>query len=233
MLNIWNIMGADVRLADASADGTMPTRAYRYCEAMRLAAGAGIYVSAVDDFDLLLDDTTIMWRQFENGEPMPWTPLQPSAWLPGWDEKWNAAAPPDYCDQAPPTLTALREAGTVQIVLGIIVQAPPDLRVWVRAPANVPRGPLDFFEGIMECARGRFAFINARITRTNVPVPIRVGPPLAQLLAISAGVLRTPICIGPDDEPSWADVMGGVQQDINDKPAGTYATAERKRMKGG
>ena len=231
-MNIWNIMGAAVQPADASADGTMPTRAYRYCEAMRMASGAGVYVGAVDDFDLLLDDNMILWRQFQDGEPTRWTPLQPSAWLPEWDRKWNAAAPPEFCDQAPPTLTALREAGTVQFVLGVVVQAPADTRVWVRAPANVPRSALEFFEGIMECAAGRLVFINARITRSNTPIAVRVGPPLAQLVPISVDSLRSPICTEPEGEPAWQSIMGGVQQDINDKPPGAYAVAERKRMKG-
>lgn len=233
MMRVWNVCSDDGRItpADASADGTMPTRAFRYCEAMRLAAGTGMYVQAPQDLDLMWDGDTIHFRQWDDGQPMEWQPLQPSAWLPGWDDKWNASAPPELQGMAPPTLTALREAGLVQITLGIAVQIPDPWRVWVRPPANLPRHPtLDFFEGIMHCDRARFAFINARITRTNVPVPLRVDTPLAQLVPVHGSMFSVQNRREETAAP-WDDIAASIQMAPNDKPAGSYAVEERKRIK--
>lgn len=239
MLELWNIMGGPVTVADASADGTMPTRAFRYCEAMRLAAGAGYAVQAPDDFDLMWDGEQIMHRQFHDGAPLPWNAVQPNIWLPGWDDGWNQHAPEELHGQAPPTLTALREPGLVQIALGIAVRLPADWRLWVRPPANLARlAGFEFFEGVMECATARHVFINARLTKTDVPLAIRVGAPLVQMVPVPLSTFTTPrVSIdalnGREDEPiPWNELMGAMQVEPNDKPPGTYAAAERKAMKG-
>ena len=47
--------------ADRSAAGTLPTRAFRYCDAVTRAAGFGWYVFPPMDFHLLFDGEELFW----------------------------------------------------------------------------------------------------------------------------------------------------------------------------
>ena len=55
----------DARLperADRAAGGSMPLRAFRYCEAMTTASSFGWYVFAPMDFSLMWDGEDIFWH---------------------------------------------------------------------------------------------------------------------------------------------------------------------------
>ena len=47
--------------ADRAAGGTIPTRAFRWCEAITQASGFGWYVFAPMDFSLLWDGEDVFW----------------------------------------------------------------------------------------------------------------------------------------------------------------------------
>src|SRR5574343_1009874 len=232
---VWSLLGARTTVSDNSADGTMPARAFRYCEAMRLASGAGVTVGAAMDFDLMHDPGTndIIWRHFVDGVPTDWEPLQPSAWPEEWEARWNAVAPPELAGKAPPMLTALREPMTIQLVLGVAVANEPELGIWVRGPANLAPGGIDWYEGILNGDGGRLLFINGRLRASNQIIAIRTGPPLVQLVPITVESLGVAPVIfdGPTEGLDWGSLMGGVQTQPYDKPPGSYAAAERRAMK--
>lgn len=228
--------------ADRSALGTLPTRAYRYCDAVTSAAAFGWYAFAPMELRLIWDGADIFWHYA--GAP-DWLPLQPSAQFPGQAARFDAAAPEALRGCSPPFLTALPEPGTVQIWSGLIARAAPDWSLLVRAPANLP-GPGGFtvYEGIVESDRwfGPL-FINLRLTRTGVPIRIASDFPLIQVqplprLAYAEETLGASELVpgladfGAADWADYQNSIAGPSAD-QDRPFGAYSVAARKRRKGG
>ena len=165
--------------ADKSAGGTLPVRAYRYCEALRTASEYGWYVFPPADFYLAFDGADIIWR-FESEDE--WTVLD-SVQYPGFIPTFNEHCPQDLSDAVPPFLTAGAEPGMVQIWSGLFARTEPGWSLHVRAPANLPRSNThDHYEGIVETDKwfGPL-FINIRLTKTDIPISIDSGFPLMQV----------------------------------------------------
>lgn len=163
--------------ADRSAAGTLPTRAYRYCEAATSATAFGWWIFPPSDVTLLWDGADIFWR-LDNAE---WFPLLPAAQFPGFLATFNSSVPPDLKDCAPPFLTALPEPGTLQMWCGLIARTAPGWHLLVRAPANLPGpGGYTLYEGIVASDHwfGPL-FINLRFTRSHVPIKFRRDFPIA------------------------------------------------------
>ncbi len=117
--------------ADRSACGTLPTRAYRYCEAVTSASAFGWWVFPPIDLQLMWDGSDVFW--YHDGAD-DWMPLLPSAQLPGFAAEFDRASPDRLTGFAPPFLTALPEAGAVQIWTGLMVRTRPDWHLLVRRP---------------------------------------------------------------------------------------------------
>ena len=79
----------DPRRADRSADGTLPTIAYRYCEAIASASAFGWYLYPPLNFSLIWDGTEIAWT-YEGADG--WYPLR-GAQYPGFLESFAKIAP--------------------------------------------------------------------------------------------------------------------------------------------
>lgn len=227
--------------ADRSAIGTLPTRAYRYCEAVRSATGFGWWVFPPTDLRILWDGHDIFWHHDSLDD---WLPLLPSAQFPWFATRFDAVAPDDLKGCSPPFLTALPEPGMLQIWTGLMARTAPDWSLLIRAPANLPcPGGHDIFEGIVETDRwfGPL-FINLRLTRTHAPIRLRPDFPLAQVQPLPRYVygdttLSADSFIGDMEglaEQDWRD----YQQTIvtpnadPDRPFGAYAVASRKRGSG-
>ncbi len=229
------------RRADRSALGTLPTRAYRYCEALTAAAAFGWYVFPPLELRLLWDGADVFWHYA--GAP-DWLPLQPAAQCPGHAARFDAAVPDGLRGCAPPLLTALPEPGTVQLWTGLMARAAPGWSLLVRAPANLP-GPGGYavYEGIVESDRwfGPL-FTNLRLTRTGVPVRLAADFPLLQVqplprAAYAEETLDASEFVAGLDEfgaAEWADYQASVAGPSADpdRPFGAYAVAARKRRKG-
>jgi hypothetical protein len=223
--------------ADRSAAGTLPTRAYRYCEAVTSATAFGWWAFPPIDLMLLWDGTDIFW-QCEG--ITDWMPLLPSAQFPGFAAQFNAAAPPALRDCSPPFLTALPEPGSLQIWTGLMARTAPGWNLLVRAPANLPTpGGYSLYEGIIESDRwfGPL-FTNLRFTRTGVPIRMRADFPLLHLQplqksAYSDEVMSSMELVGDMGElqvDDWADYRSTivVPNEDPDRPFGAYAVAARK-----
>ncbi|MBV8458244.1 MAG: hypothetical protein JO122_16700 [Acetobacteraceae bacterium] len=224
--------------ADRSAAGTLPTRAYRYCDAVTTASGFGWWVFPPIDLQLLWDGEGIYWHYAGAAN---WLSLQPAAQFPHQAARFDAVAPSGLRGCSPPFLTALPEPGAVQIWTGLIARSAPDWSLLVRAPANLPLpGGYVLYEGVIETDRwfGPL-FTNLRLTRTNQPVTLRADFPLAQVqplprLAYDDSTLDSMELVSgmdrlqPDD---WADYYHTivVPNLSPDRPLGSYAVAARRR----
>lgn len=166
--------------ADRAAAGTMPTRAFRYCEPMTSASAFGWYVFPPITFSLLWDGgADIFWTY--KGEDA-WFPLK-RAQFPGFAEQFDKKAPADVRGFSPPFLAAFKEPGVVQIWSGLMARTAPGWSLLIRPPANLARSQgYDNYEGIIETDRwfGPL-FTNVRLTRTSTPVEFNEEYPFLQV----------------------------------------------------
>ena len=165
--------------ADKSAGGTLPVRAYRYCEAIRTASAFGWYVFPPADFNLAWDGSETIWK-FAYEED--WTVLD-SVQFPDYIRTFNHHCPLDLTDAVPPFLTAGAEPGMVQIWSGLFCKTEPGWSLLVRSPANLPKSNnYEHYEGIIETDKwfGPL-FTNVRLTKTDVPITFDAGYPLMQI----------------------------------------------------
>jgi hypothetical protein len=224
--------------ADRSALGTLPTRAFRYCEAVTSASAFGWWIFPPLDMMLLWDGSDIYWQYSEMSE---WMQLQPATQYPGFAQQFDACVPAEIRGYSPPLLTALPEPGTVQIWTGIIARTAPAWSLLLRAPANLPaRGGFCVYEGIVDTDRwfGPM-FVNLRLTRTQMPVrlsadfPLLLAQPVQQATRTDAILSSIETTSGLDalDAHDWDDYRTTIvlpNQDV-DRDLGRYSVDVRKR----
>ncbi|GAC1343500.1 MAG: hypothetical protein NVSMB18_19440 [Acetobacteraceae bacterium] len=225
--------------ADRAAGGTLPTRAFRYCEAVTTASAFGWYVFPPITFSLHWDGEDIAWS-YSGAEE--WYPLK-TAQFPGFSAEFDQAAPERIRGYAPPFLGALPEPGVVQVWSGLMARTRPGWGLLIRPPVNVPRGGgYDFFEGIVEADRwfGPL-FTNIRLTRTNAPVTFDADVPLFQAQPLHRSVYSDETLNGFDCAPGlqslsaedWDDYRATVVKDGDGDsvPLGHNAIEVRRRRR--
>jgi hypothetical protein len=230
------------RRADRSAGGTLPTRAYRYCEAVTSATGFGWWVFAPMDMQLIWDGQDVFWHFA--GAP-DWLPLTGAVQFPDFSAAFDQAAPEDLQGCAPPFLTALPEPGMVQIWTGLMARTAADWSLLIRSPANMAMpGGYSLFEGIVETDQwfGPL-FTNLRLTRTHKPVHIRADFPLLQVQPLprhvyddatlgSAAIIPDMTAMQRADwDAYYSNIV--VPGEDPDRAFGRYAAGVRKRRRGG
>lgn len=164
--------------ADRSAGGLLPTRAFRYCEAVTTASAFGWYVFPPITFSLVWSGDQMIWS-YEGAEE--WFALG-RAQFPGFSAEFDRDAPVSAQGFSPPFLAALPEPGVVQVWSGLLARTRPEWSLLLRAPANLPRqGGYELFEGIVETDRwfGPL-FTNVRLTKTDTPMTFDSNYPLFQ-----------------------------------------------------
>jgi hypothetical protein len=225
--------------ADRSAFGSLPTRAYRYCDAVTMAAGYGWYIAPPIDLSLLWDGQEIHWRCPGIAD---WQ-LLGAAQFPNFASRFDAAVPQDIKEYSPPFLSALQEPGLVQIWTGLAARTAPGWSLLVRGLANLPRHPgYECFEGILEADRwfGPL-FTNLRLTRTGVPVDLRAGEPFLQVQPLPQIAYADSVLVQPgfverledftsDDWAGYHAAIVAPSQDP-DRPPGRYAAEGRRRRR--
>jgi hypothetical protein len=178
----------DIRMperADSSAAGSIPTRAFRFCEAIRLASAFGWYLFPPMRVSFMWDGGTEISFTYEGADE--WYPLRPAAQFPNFAQQFDDVAPEAIKGFSPPFVAALQEPGIVQIWSGIVAQTAPGWSLLVRGPANLPRNiGYEVYEGIVETDRwfGPL-FTNIRLTRTNASVELNPDLPLLQVQPVS------------------------------------------------
>ncbi len=222
--------------ADRSGNGTLPMRAARYCDAVTSAAAFGWHVYAPMSFSLFFDGQEIFWTY---GDIDTWLPLA-AAQFPHFASAFDKCAPEEAQGCSPPFLTALPEAGVVQIWTGLIATTSWGWSALIRSPANVPTiGGIALFEGIIETDRwfGPL-FVNVRLTRTHSPVHLTTETALAQVqplprAAYSDEALDCFVVSDHLEAADWARYIETIVRPNADpeRPQGSYAVTARKRRK--
>jgi Family of unknown function (DUF6065) len=173
--------------ADRSAAGTIPTRAFRYCEALTSASAFGWYLFPPISFSLIWDGgSDVIWT-YQGADA--WFPLK-AAQFPNFTDYFDRVAPPEFKGFSPPFLSAFKEPGVVQIWSGLFARTAPDWSLLVRAPVNLPHSQgYEHYEGIVETDRwfGPL-FTNVRLTRTNMPVEFDAEFPFLQVQPVFRSV---------------------------------------------
>jgi Family of unknown function (DUF6065) len=227
--------------ADRAAAGTLPTRAYRYCDAVTSAAGYGWWLFPPMDLQLIWDGHDVFW--YFDGAP-DWLPLSPSAQFPDFAETFDSSAPATLRGCAPPFLTSLPEPGTLQIWTGLMARTAPDWSLLIRAPANLASpGGYSLYEGIVETDRwfGPL-FTNLRLTQTHKPVHLRADFPLLQVQPLprqayaddtlnSTAIVPNMAAMSDEDWDAYHESIVVPNQNP-ERGFGGYAVAARQRRHG-
>ena len=226
--------------ADTSGLGTLPSRGFQYCEALRSATSFGWYVFPPIDFTLQWDGSQVIWT-YRGAKA--WFPLT-SAQFPGYAKVFDRAAPARLRGFAPPFLTALVEPGVVQLWTGLMVQTAENWSVLVRGPANLPRNlAFDTYEGIIETDRwfGPL-FTNLRLIKTDVPVHFSTETPLLQVQPLHRSTYAEEVSnsfrlVGAPAEfahDAWSRYEESiVRPNLEPARAGAYAATVRRRRRSG
>ncbi|HEX5326974.1 MAG TPA: DUF6065 family protein [Acetobacteraceae bacterium] len=226
--------------ADRSAAGTLPTRAFRYCDPVTSATAFGWWVFPPMDFQLLWDGTDVFWHCDAFTD---WLLLS-AAQFPHQAARFDEAAPDRLAGCSQPFLMATQEPGSVQLWTGLMARSAPDWSLLVRAPANLSGpGGYSMYEGILESDRwfGPL-FVNLRLTRTHIPVRLRADFPLAQVQPLpriayadetlgAMSFVPDIASLTPEDWDDYHTTVVAPNEDTN-RPFGAYAVAARKRRKG-
>lgn len=226
----------DPRRADRSADGTLPTVAYRYCEAIASASGFGWYLFPPINFSLIWDGREIAWT-YEGADG--WYPLR-GAQFPGFFAHFQETAPPGIGDLAPTFLAQGKLPGVVQIWSGFLARTAPGWALLSRGTANIPKTQgYESFEGIVETDTwfGPL-FTNVRLMRINSPVEFHRRSPLFQVQPLLRQCYDEPpftVLEAADLEAEdWQRFAATMEPNTEQmRPLGHYAVATRKRLRGG
>lgn len=224
---------------DRSAAGTLPTRAFQYCEPVLQASSFGWYVFPPMNFSLMWDGTDVVWTW--EGEEQ-WHPLK-TAVPQEFGERFDAVAPKDAEGYAPPFLGAGLEPGMVQVWSGLIAKTAPGWSVLVRGPANLPKSAsFEVLEGIIE-TDWWFGplFTNLRLKQTGVPIMFDADTPYMQVQPLQRTVYSDAVLnrfrmvermedMTPEDWQAFREtiVERGRPQD---REKGDYAQSARRRRK--
>ena len=225
--------------ADASVLGTLPSRGFQYCEALRAASSFGWYVFPPLDFTLEWDGSQVIWT-YQGAKA--WYPLT-SAQFPGFQAEFDQRAPKHLRGYAPPFLTVVGP-GVVQVWSGLLVESAQNWSVLVRPPANLPRNlAYDLYEGIVETDRwfGPL-FTNLRLIKTDVPIHFSTEMPLVQVQPLQRSTYADEVTnqfgvfegLSAFPAHAWSRYEESIVKPNLDpqRPVGAYATAARRRRRG-
>jgi hypothetical protein len=223
------------RRADRSADGMVPTRGYRYCEALASASAFGWYLFPPMNFSLVWDGVEIAWT-YDGAED--WYPLRTTQ-FPGFRQLFAEAAPDPVKEMAPTFIAQSRDPGLVQIWSGYLASTAPGWALLSRSPANIPRTQgYEHYEGILETDTwfGPL-FTNIRLTRTNSPIEFHKRYPLFQVQPLQRACYREPSfeVLGMDDLDAahWQRFEATMTPNTEQmRMLGHYAVDTRKRIRG-
>jgi len=224
---------------DTAVLGTLPSRGFQYCEALRSASSFGWYVFPPIDFTLQWDGSQVIWT-YQGAKA--WYPLG-SAQFPGYSKVFDRTAPQRMRGFSPPFLTALPEPGLVQLWTGLLVESAADWSVLVRPPANLPRHlAFDLYEGIVESDRwfGPL-FTNVRLIKTDVPIHFGTETPLLQVQPLHRSTYAEEVSnnfglvggLADFTHDAWQRYEEHVvRPSVEPARAGAYAATVRRRRRG-
>ena len=223
--------------ADGSAAGTLPVRAFRYCEPIRLASSIGWYVFPPIDFSVVWNGVTIEWKCEGFNQ---WLPLS-AAQFPCFAKYFDSRCPEGIKGYSPPFISSVMNSGIFQLWSGLIARTSENWFLNVRPPINLPSTRhAHSFEGIIETDKwfGPL-FTNFQITKTDVEIKFSRTEPMFLVHLIHRSMLpranSQSFEFSDLEEFSDAD-WDGYRRTIVDRVGekrviGSYATASRKIRK--
>ncbi len=176
--------GLKPRRGTPCAAGTLPARAFQYCEAARLGSALGYYVFLPMSFQAEWDGGSSGLWSFDEGAT--WYPLSTAA-FPDSRAAFDAIAPEEVRGYCPPFITLGEVPGTLQVWTGLFARTAPGYSLLVRGPANVGRHPhYEVLEGVVE-ADWWFGplFANLRLLTPNLPIRFDSMMPFLQVLPLN------------------------------------------------
>jgi len=191
MITFYRVIdgGIGPQKADKSANGTLPTNGYRFCEPVRTANSFGWYVFLPMELWLLFDGSEIQWS-LDQGEN--WYLLADAIQYPDFAARFDAAAPEEARGYSPPFLSRTNDLDIVQIWTGHFARTQEGIGSYVRSPVNLPNG-LDHIvlEGVVQ-TEWWFGplFANVRINKRGAPVIFRADRPFLQVQPFSNALMR-------------------------------------------
>jgi hypothetical protein len=225
--------------ADRSAAGSMPTRAFRYCEAMRTASALGWYLFPPMSFRLMWDGANdVIWSY---GDEEGWFSLN-TAQFPNFAAHFDSVAPDQLKGHSPPFLGAFKDPAGLMLWSGFVARTPPGWGLLIRPPANLTHSQAyESYEGIIETDRwfGPL-FVNLKLTRPNVPIEFDANYPFLQVQPVHRSVFgdaldRFDVVEGLESlEPTdWDDLLRTISGKSSDphRQLGDYAVKTRRRRK--
>jgi hypothetical protein len=225
--------------ADRSAGGTLPTRAFRYCEPVASASGFGWYLFPPIDFTVVWDGSAVTWTYAGAND---WYALT-SAQFPGFKKYFGETAPTGIAPFAPAFLTFDPHLNMLQIWSGYVAQTKEDWSLLVRPVVNVSRTEqFCGFDAIIETDHwfGPL-FTNIKFLKPDIPIHFRTDFPFLQLQPLPREVYSDATLndfkVVPNlamlSEQDWAHYHETVIKPNSQRPRtlGRYAVAVRKRRK--
>jgi len=222
-------------LADASAKGLLPVRAYRYCEAARRASAIGWYVFPPVAFSVLYDGAAVFWRFNEQED---WRNLDDVV-LSSEAQRFDAVCPDLMQGHCPPFLGAAEE-GMLQISTGMALRTNSGWGVLIRKPPNVPqKNHLNFFEGFVETDTwfGPL-FINLKPVMTNVTIRFQPDWPIAFVQPVPNTLIKLKLEgrdsyvpeIADFSDEDWSDLGATLTKRVGpNRVIAQYARSVRKK----
>jgi hypothetical protein len=225
--------------ADRAAGGTLPTRAFRYCDPVTSASAFGWYLFPPIDFTVMWDGTGLIWT-YRGKED--WYPLT-SAQFPGFKKHFSETAPEQFAAFAPSFLTFDPHLHLLQIWSGYFARTKQNWSLLVRPTVNVSHGDcFRSYEAIIEIDRwfGPL-FTNIQLTKRNTPIHFRRDFPYLQLQPLHRDIysdatlndFKVVPSVSALSQEDWARFEETVVEPnrLKPRPIGQYAVAARRRRK--
>ena len=225
--------------ADRSAGGTLPTRAFRYCEPVATASAFGWYLFPPIDFTIVWDGSAVSWT-FAGVKD--WYPLT-SAQFPGFKKHFQETAPHNIGPFAPSFLAYDPHLHMLQIWSGYVARTRKDWSLLVRPVVNVSHSEhFRSYDAIIETDRwfGPL-FTNIKLIKPDTPIHFRTDFPFLQLQPLPREVYADATLNRFDvvadlaalSADEWARYEDTVVKPNAEQPRslGRYATAVRKRRR--
>jgi hypothetical protein len=223
--------------ADKTLNGTIPLRAYTYCEPLTTASSFGWHAGAPMDFGLRWDGTQTYFQVGSTGDWQKLTRFTPMALFEAW-ERFK----PKSVEVFPfSVLTALREPGHVQVWTGLVARLPKNYSLLVRGLQNIPRtANYEVLEGVVESSWWHGpVFTVVKLCQTDIPFFFHAQRPFVTLQPVENRLLQNEFYQGtlvsqslervPED--LWRTYAEAVALHRPNGPPGGYKEACRARRK--
>jgi hypothetical protein len=222
---------------DPTLNGSMPLRAYRYCEPFILASSFGWMFFSPIEFRIIWTGNEFLWRPKSSAA---WIPLG-TAQMPGYSKWFEENAPENYRRLEIPFLAAFPERGVVQVWTGFAARTKADWSLLIRGVPNISgSGAYCHLEGIVEhdwwtgpvMANLQFVQSNQEVVFSR-STPLLLAQPVHRQTYTKAFLESTSALtdISAMSDENWRALEQAVFFGKDEKPIGSYAKESRKRSK--